>query len=50
MKESTTVGYLTAERKVFYNIIENLMNVNLEILSELTKRMIEGEKVKSKTK
>jgi hypothetical protein len=39
MKESTTAGYLTAERKVFYDITERLMNVNLEVLSDLTKRM-----------
>ena len=37
MKESTTAGYLTAERKSFHDITERLMNVNLEVLSELTK-------------
>jgi hypothetical protein len=49
MKESITVGYLTAERKVFHNIIERLMNVNLEVLSDLTKRLTDGERVKPET-
>jgi len=42
MKESTTAGYLTAERKSFHDITDRLMNVNLEVLSDLTKRMTEG--------
>ena len=37
MKESTTAGYLTAERKVFHDITDRLMNVDLEVLSELKK-------------
>src|SRR3979490_2538443 len=49
MKESTTAGYLTAERKSFHDITDRLMNVNLEVLSDLTKRMTEGEKVKPET-
>jgi len=36
MKESTTAGYLTAERKSFHDITDRLMNVNLEVLSDLT--------------
>src|ERR1700692_4161927 len=49
MKESTTAGYITAERKVFHDITDRLMNVNLEVLSELTKRMTNGERVKPET-
>ena len=49
MKESTTSGYLTAERKSFCDITDRLMNVNLKILSDLTKWMTEGERVKPKT-
>ncbi len=49
MKESTTAGYLTAERKSFHDITDRLMNVNLEVLSDLTKRMTEGERVKPET-
>jgi hypothetical protein len=37
MKESTTAGYLTAERKSFHDITDRLMNVNPEVLSDLTK-------------
>src|SRR6266436_873786 len=49
MKESTTAGYLTAERKVFHDITERLMNVNLEVLSDLAKRMTDGERVQPET-
>ena len=49
MKESTTAGYLTAERKLFQDITDRLMNVNLEVLSDLTKWMTEGERVKPAT-
>ena len=49
MKESTTAGYLTAEKKSFHDITDRLMNVNLEVLSDLTKRMTEGERVKPET-
>ena len=49
MKESTTAGYLTAERKSFHDITDRLLNVNLEVLSDLTKRMTEGERVKPDT-
>jgi hypothetical protein len=37
IKESTTAGYLTVKRKSFDNITDRLMNVNLEVLSDLTK-------------
>ena len=46
MKESTTTGYLTAEKKSFHDITDRLMNINLEVLSDLTKQMTEGECVK----
>ena len=36
MKESTTAGYLTAERKVFHDITDRLINVDLKVLSDLT--------------
>ena len=49
MKESTAAGYLTAERKSFHDITDRLMNVNLEVLLDLTKRMTEGESVKPET-
>ena len=49
MKESTTAGYLTAERKSFHDITDRLMSVNLEVLSHSTKWMTEGERVKPET-
>jgi len=49
MKESTTAGYLTAERKVFHDITDRLMSVDLKALSELTKRMTDGERVQPET-
>jgi hypothetical protein len=49
MKESTTARYLTAERKTFNDITDRLMSGNLDVLSDLTKRMTEGERVKPKT-
>jgi hypothetical protein len=36
MKESTTAGYLTAERKSFHDITDRLMNVNLSTLHSPT--------------
>jgi len=36
MKESTTAGYLTAEKRSFRDITDRLMNVNMEVLSDLT--------------
>ena len=35
----------TAERKSFQDITDRLMNVNLEVLSDLTKQMTEEEKL-----
>jgi hypothetical protein len=37
MKKSTTAGYSTAERKVFYNITDGLMNVNLDVPVRINK-------------
>jgi len=36
MKESTAAEYITAGRKIFHDITERLINVNLEVLSDLT--------------
>jgi hypothetical protein len=49
MKESTTAGYLTAERKLFHEITDELMNGNLEDLPDLTKWMTEGDSGKPET-
>ena len=49
MKESTTAGYLTAEKRSFDNITDRLLNVNIQVLSDVTKQMTEGERVKPET-
>ena len=49
MKKSTLVEYLIAERKVFHDITESLMNVNIEVLPNLTKQMTNKKRVKPET-
>jgi hypothetical protein len=49
IKESTTAGYLTAERKVFTDITDRLVNANLHVLSDLTEQMVDGERIKPET-
>jgi len=49
-RKSTIAGYLTAEKKSFHDITDRLMNVNLEVLSDLTKRMTEERESSLKLK
>ena len=49
IKESTTAGYLLAEKPKFDNISKRLMDVDTEVLSNLIKRMEDGERVKPDT-
>jgi len=49
IKKGTTGGYLLAERQSFRNITDRLLNVNTEVLQNLSKRMSEGERVKPET-
>ena len=46
IKESTTAGYLLAEKPKFEQISKRLMKVNVEVLGDLIKRMEDGERVK----
>jgi len=46
IKESTTAGYLLAEKPKFEHISKHLMEVAVEVLGDLIKRMEDGEKVK----
>ncbi len=46
IKESTTAGYLLAEKPKFEHISKRLMEVNVEVLNDLIKRMEDGERVK----
>jgi hypothetical protein len=49
IKGSTTGGYLLAEKHSFNDISKRLLNVNVEVLSELSKRMTSGERIKPET-
>jgi len=49
IKQSTTGGYLLAEKPKFDNISKRLMDVDIEVLSDLIKRMENGERVKPET-
>jgi hypothetical protein len=49
MKKGTTGGYLLTENYNFNNIAERLMNLDMGILSDLSKRLSKGERVKPET-
>ncbi len=46
IKESTTAGYLLAEKPKFDQISKRLMEVDVKVLTDLIKRMEDGERVK----
>jgi hypothetical protein len=49
IKESTTGGYLLAEKPKFDEISKCLMEVDLSVLNHLSKEMEKGEKVNPET-
>ncbi|HMI78182.1 MAG TPA: helitron helicase-like domain-containing protein, partial [Ferruginibacter sp.] len=49
IKECTTAGYLLAEKSSFENISKRLLNIDQDILNNLTKRLEDGERVKTET-
>ena len=49
IKESTTAGYLLAEKPKFENISKRLMDVDMDVLTDLINRMENGEKVTPET-
>jgi hypothetical protein len=49
MKNSTTGGYLLTERRNFDDIAERLMNVDTNVLEDLSKRLSRGDRVKPVT-
>jgi hypothetical protein len=49
MKKCTTGGYLLTERHNFDNIADQLMNIDIGILSNLSQRLSKGERVKPET-
>ena len=46
VKESTTGGYLLTDKQSFGEISDRLMNLNQDVLEDLSKRMASGEHVK----
>jgi hypothetical protein len=49
IKNSNTGGYLLTERKNFDNIAEHLMNIDVSVLEDLSKRLVRGDQVKPTT-
>jgi len=45
IKKGTTGGYLLTEKHNFDNIAEQLMNIDIGVLSNLSKRLSKGERV-----
>jgi hypothetical protein len=49
IKEGTTGGYLLAEKCSFPDIADRLLNLDSEVLTDVAKRMADGERVKPQT-
>ena len=49
MREGTTGGYLLAEKQSFPVIADRLLNLNSDTLSDIAKRMANGERLKPQT-
>lgn len=49
IKQSAGAGVLLADRKSFNIVSERLLNINLNVLEDLSKRMVAGEHVKPQT-
>ena len=46
IKQATTGGFVLAKQNKFKNITERLLNINLDVLEKLAKRLSDGEHVK----
>src|SRR6202790_3094394 len=46
IKDSTKGGYIPAKQKSFENIANCLLQINSDVLTDITERMINGERVK----
>ena len=49
IKNSTTGGFLMTERRNFDDIAERLMNINVDVLGDLSERLSRGDRVKPVT-
>ena len=46
IKDSTKAGFIMAKQKSFENIANRLLQINSDVLADITERMIKGERVK----
>src|SRR5882762_6592645 len=49
IKDSTTSGFILAKQKSFDNIANRLLQINSEVLADITERMMKGERVKGES-
>ena len=49
MKDSTTSGFILAKQKFFDNIANCLLQINSEVLADITEHMMKGERVKGES-
>jgi hypothetical protein len=49
IKDSTTSGFILTKQKSFDDIVDRLLRINSDVLTDITKRMMEGERVKGDT-
>jgi len=49
IKDSTTSGFILAKQKSFDNIANRLLQINSEVLADITECMMKGERVKGES-
>ena len=49
IKDSTTSGFILAKQKSFDNIANHLLQINSDVSTDITERMMKGERVKGET-
>ena len=49
IKDSTTSGFILAKQKSFDDIANRLLQINSEVLADITERMMKGERVKGES-
>jgi len=46
IKDSTKAGFILAKQKLFNNIVDCLLQINSDVLTDITEHMIKGERIK----
>jgi hypothetical protein len=49
IQQSTTGGYLTTKKSSFNSVTERLLNLDMQVISSINKRLASGERVKPET-